>query len=966
MSNKDAGHYWTNARQTLSRVVVAGRNAVDTAAIRLRSPALATALAQSRLGEGLFGRCEGADGAHLWGWAWRMGAPVQHLEVEQWVDGILKSVTLANLARPDLEAIGMGDGAFGWRMPMQVELQSYKRQTVHVRLRAGPTLVGGVVQVLPVPPPPPPPPPPEPFDKIVGHCDGVDAASVRGWAWRPNRPEQRVEVEQWVDGVLRAKTRADLARTDLRDAGIGDGAHGWRMPLVLEADETRPQTLQIIVRERNLLADGERELVFKPASMSSNAAKSDERADCFCDRIEGGELIGWAWRPNFPEQQVAVEQRIDGVLAGETVANLARADLAKLGHGRYGWRMPLRLDPNKAGPQIVEVKVKGAGAASAVARLELTYDPSLFEPTVQDEPQSAVAEPIVRGRVDGLKGANLHGWAWNPQAPEEQVEVELWVDGEHKADTVANSFRADLRAGGIGHGRYGWRLPLALDANRQEPLKVEVRAKKTGLPLTDGVLEISDNFSLNANADLASFVTSALRLERDPSARSVAPPRGATTFILYCPKQRERGAYWAREFDDYPGAAKAFAALLRTLGAVIEIDTLERADAIYAQCVQRNEACILLSFAPPRLAPLDLQCPVVPAFAWAFPTIPTGTWDGDPRSDWRYVLRRTGRAIVFSEFAAAAVRAAMGVDFPVAAIAAPTFERGPPAPLAAQDAREISIDGVVFDSREMNFDPNQLIVAMPLWRGDEPVRRVTVDGVVFASVLDLDDGRKNWQDLVSAFAIGHAQRRDATLILKLSQPNADWWIEMYKWLAVMPKFDCRILCLRGDWNGEQWRQFVAASDWYVAASKAEGLCSPLQTFLSAGRPAIAPRHSALADSINPNSALIVDSDEEPWTWPDNEYGENWSWTQHPADVGMTTRQRPSWKSLITALEAAHQISTSDRARYEQLSDGAVKTMRALCSDAVVKGRLAAFLGLDDPAKRAAPAPSALLSASVAK
>src|SRR5262249_28967766 len=160
------------------------------------------------------------------------------------------------------------------------------------------------------------------------------------------------------------------------------------------------------------------------------------------------------------------------------------------------------------------------------------------------------------------------------------------------------------------------------------------------------------------------------------------------------------------------------------------------------------ETCVLLSFGPPRLAPLGISCPVVPVFSWAFPTLPSGSWNGDPRSDWRYVLRQTGRAIVFSRFAAEAVIAAMGADYPVAAIPAPPANLSPPPLPAPALERQIAIEGVVFDSREHSFDPDDLSTPSPVWRPSEApggvaCRVVTVDGVLFASALELNDGRRN-------------------------------------------------------------------------------------------------------------------------------------------------------------------------------------------------------------------------------
>ena len=44
---------------------------------------------------------------------------------------------------------------------------------------------------------------------------------------------------------------------------------------------------------------------------------------------------------------------------------------------------------------------------------------------------------------------------------------------------------------------------------------------------------------------------------------------------------------------------------------------------------------------------------------------------------------------------------------------------------------------------------------------------------------------------------------------------------------------------------------------------------PLMEFMSAGRPVIAPRHTAMADYIDESSAFIVASSPEHNVWPDD-------------------------------------------------------------------------------------------------
>lgn len=66
----------------------------------------------------------------------------------------------------------------------------------------------------------------------------------------------------------------------------------------------------------------------------------------------------------------------------------------------------------------------------------------------------------MRGFIDGLTGALIDGWAFEPAHPTERVVVKLRLDGQTLATTVADRHRADLMRAGIGDAFHGFRFPL--------------------------------------------------------------------------------------------------------------------------------------------------------------------------------------------------------------------------------------------------------------------------------------------------------------------------------------------------------------------------------------------------------------------------------------------------------------------------------------------------------------------------
>ena len=65
---------------------------------------------------------------------------------------------------------------------------------------------------------------------FAGNVDGLFEGTIHGWACRPDRPEQRVEVVVRTDGEDVARATADLQRDDLAGHGIGDGRYGFEIP----------------------------------------------------------------------------------------------------------------------------------------------------------------------------------------------------------------------------------------------------------------------------------------------------------------------------------------------------------------------------------------------------------------------------------------------------------------------------------------------------------------------------------------------------------------------------------------------------------------------------------------------------------------------------------------------------------------------------------------------------------------
>jgi hypothetical protein len=210
-----------------------------------------------------------------------------------------------------------------------------------------------------------------------------------------------------------------------------------------------------------------------------------------------------------------------------------------------------------------------------------------------------------------------------------------------------------------------------------------------------------------------------------------------------------------------------------------------------------------------------------------------------------------------------------------------------------------------------------------------------VSGVVYVSVFNPDDGRKNWHHLITAFCWALRDAEDATLVLKMTQNDlSTYYVELMTLLSQLSPFACRVVVMHGYLQDEEFARLYGAASFYVNASRCEGLCLPLMEFMSCARPVIAPNHTAMRDYIDDQVAFIVKSSHEPTIWPED-----------ARILYRTLRHRPDWGSLKAAYEDSYAMARHQPEAYQAMAAAANERMREYCSFVPVQQRLAQFLDL---------------------
>jgi glycosyltransferase involved in cell wall biosynthesis len=276
----------------------------------------------------------------------------------------------------------------------------------------------------------------------------------------------------------------------------------------------------------------------------------------------------------------------------------------------------------------------------------------------------------------------------------------------------------------------------------------------------------------------------------------------------------------------------------------------------------------------------------------------------------------------------------------------------------AEPANQILFHGVKkvrpegADKRYLGIGLSSLTVSDPQWAEEvdadvsEPIEeqvtllppghsQLNLTGIIYTSVFNPADGRKNWVDLVTAFCYAHRVHEDACLVLKMVTNDPESYMaSLPQLLTQLAPFKCRVVAIRGFLPQDQFENLVAATTYYVNASHGEGLCLPLMEFLSAGVPAVAPDHTAMADYINDDLAFRVTSSVEQNVWPDD-----------PRDMFRTLRYRINWESLYKAYSESYRVAREDPARYRSMSHKACEQLKEFASVEAVAGRIANFLGI---------------------
>jgi glycosyltransferase involved in cell wall biosynthesis len=449
-------------------------------------------------------------------------------------------------------------------------------------------------------------------------------------------------------------------------------------------------------------------------------------------------------------------------------------------------------------------------------------------------------------------------------------------------------------------------------------------------------------------------------LEPAEEEHLMEPTRQQALVVSSVFTENEIAAKLGREAYSYRFVFRAFEPLLRRWGTTIEITRPEsRLDYALWRARRQNLEPIHLSFLPLHMTYLTHAAPNIAVPAWEFPDIPNTDFQNNPRNNWRRIADQLSVIITHCHITRNAFLRA-GVKPPVHLVPVPippTYFQVPP----WEQGQHVVLDCpcYVFPQSQVAPDrePNPWLSpstgniglkekARQIYKSYVKPRlpsgihktvtfavraartlrtaraeeisvpyqvspKLELSGVVYSTIFNPYDPRKNFQDMLSAYLLALGDCEDATLVIKLvlcpelAAEALRNMIQCYLGLGLGHR--CKLVFVNTYLSEELMVELARGSTYYLNTSRAEGSCLPLQNYLAAGRPGVAPVHTGMADYLDDDIAFTVASHPEPAAWPHD-----------PEHRLRTTWHRLVWWSLHSQLRNSYEVARKDRNKYQAM------------------------------------------------
>jgi hypothetical protein len=308
-----------------------------------------------------------------------------------------------------------------------------------------------------------------------GYHDFVDCNNIGGWARDKNNPGTRLNVSVIDDttGATVASGTADQLRTDLVNAGKGDGKYGFTIPMPAGLKDGQNHALRVKVTVSGFTL-GTTPKTFNSAVSCPTATPTPTTPGYvgFVDVADCNSIAGWAADRNHLGTAISVRLYDGNTLLATVPANQPRPDVGTFlkDNGLHGFSIPTPA-ALKSGTHTLSVRYESSN-------INLGNSPKTLNCTSPTPTPTPL--PAYEGYHDFVDCNNIGGWVRDKNNPNARLNVSVFDDanGALVASGVAERLRSDLVNAGVGDGRYGFIIPMP--AGLKDGTTHSIRVKVTG------------------------------------------------------------------------------------------------------------------------------------------------------------------------------------------------------------------------------------------------------------------------------------------------------------------------------------------------------------------------------------------------------------------------------------------------------------------------------------------------------
>ncbi|MEO6288167.1 MAG: T9SS type A sorting domain-containing protein, partial [Dyadobacter sp.] len=259
-------------------------------------------------------------------------------------------------------------------------------------------------------------------------------------------------VELIEGTTVHATALANIYKETVKNAGFGTGNYGFYFALPAALKDGKAHVLSMRVQGSTTILNSSP----KTITCGVNQYQGNlDVADC-------NTVSGWAWDKNFPNNAVTVELFEGSTVYGTVLANVYRESLKTAGYGtgNYSFTMALPTALKDGVAHQLSARVKGTTT--------LLWSSPRSVTCISNE---------YFGNFELASCDVIAGWAWDKNAPNSALTVELIEGTTVHATALANIYKATVKNAGFGTGNYGFyfTLPAALKDGKAHVLSMRVK-----------------------------------------------------------------------------------------------------------------------------------------------------------------------------------------------------------------------------------------------------------------------------------------------------------------------------------------------------------------------------------------------------------------------------------------------------------------------------------------------------------